>query len=67
MNADVQLILSAVAATATSTMLGATSIAYAAALSSTAAAGIVSGRDALPWVNHFIGTNNGSKLFGIYV
>lgn len=33
---------------------------YAASAATTATASIVGGRDALPFVNHFIGTNDGS-------
>jgi hypothetical protein len=62
---DVQLLLnsaSTLAATATAAaMIGLTKIAGLAAVASTATAAVVGGKDALQYVNHFIGTNDGSE------
>lgn len=56
MLADAQLLLKSVlTAQATTTMLSPTKIVGAAILASTASAGIVSGRDALEWVEPLIG------------
>lgn len=58
---DAQQVLDSVA-NSTASMITGTSALSAIALAATATASIVSGRDALPFVNHFIGTNNGSRF-----